>query len=75
MFFLSGCGQVIGNSINTTAVDISYGKLRKEVFTLVSSVENSSTDYAEQYAYIEDIGDDWGYIDGVSNGRMILQIS
>lgn len=65
VFFLSGCGQVIGNSIDTTAGDISSGKLRKEVFALVSSAENSSTDYAEQYAYIEDIGDGRGYTAGI----------
>ena len=48
-----------------TRTDISSGKLRKEVFALVSSAENSSTDYAEQYAYIEDIGDGRGYTAGI----------
>ena len=45
--------------------DISEGVLRKEVFALVSSAENSSTDYAEQYQYIEDIGDGRGYTAGI----------
>ena len=62
---LSGCGQAVGNSNNTTTADISFGKLRKEVFALVSSAENSSTDYAEQYAYVEDIGDGRGYTAGI----------
>ena len=61
---LSGCGQAIGNN-NTKTADISSGELRKEVFALVSSAENSSTDYAEQYAYIEDIGDGRGYTAGI----------
>lgn len=31
------------------------------MFALVSSAENSTTDYMEQYAYIEDMGDGRGY--------------
>ncbi len=62
---LSGCGQAVGNSNNTTTGDISFERLRKEVFALVSSAENSSTDYAEQYAYVEDIGDGRGYTAGI----------
>ena len=49
----------------TATGDISEGILRKEVFALVSSAENSSTDYAEQYQYIEDIGDGRGYTAGI----------
>lgn len=64
-YFLTGCGQAIGNNMEKTRTDISSGKLRKEVFALVSSAENSSTDYAEQYAYIEDIGDGRGYTAGI----------
>lgn len=45
--------------------DISEGMLRKEVFALVSSAENSTTDYTGQYAYIEDIGDGRGYTAGI----------
>lgn len=45
--------------------DISQGDLRKIVFALVSSAENSSTDYAAQYDYIEDIGDGRGYTAGI----------
>ena len=49
----------------TATGDISEGILRKEVFALVSSAENSSTDYAEQYQYIEGIGDGRGYTAGI----------
>ena len=62
---LSGCGKVAGNNADNTAIDISSGELRKEVFALVSSAENSSVDYAKQYAYIEDIGDGRGYTAGI----------
>lgn len=65
LILLSGCGQADGNNADTTADDISSGELRKEVFALVSSAENSSTDYAEQYAYIEDIKDGRGYTAGI----------
>lgn len=47
------------------AIDISQGVLRKEVFALVSSAENSTTDYTRQDAYIEDIGDGRGYTAGI----------
>ena len=63
--FLAGCGQAVGNNTDTKAANISSGELRKEVFALVSSAENSSTDYAEQYAYIEDIADGRGYTAGI----------
>ena len=65
LLFLSGCGQAVGNNVGTPAVDISSGSLRKEVFALVSSAENSSVDYSEQYSYIEDIGDGRGYTAGI----------
>ena len=65
LLFLSGCGQAVEKAADTTAADISSGELRKEVFALVSSAENSSTDYAEQYSYIEDIGDGRGYTAGI----------
>ena len=65
LLLLAGCGQAVGNHEEATANDISSGNLRKEVFALVSSAENSSTDYAEQYAYIEDIGDGRGYTAGI----------
>ena len=65
LLFMTGCGQTDGNNIDTTAAGISSGELRKEVFALVSSAENSSIDYAEQYAYIEDIGDGRGYTAGI----------
>ena len=65
LILLSGCGRADGNNADTTADDISSGELRKEVFALVSSAENSSTDYAEQYAYIEDIEDGRGYTAGI----------
>ena len=48
-----------------SSADIRTGELRKTVFALVSSAENSSLDYAEQYDYIEDIGDGQGYTAGI----------
>ena len=45
--------------------DITAGDLRKIVFALVSSAENSSLDYNAQYSYIEDIGDGRGYTGGI----------
>lgn len=50
---------------NDKKEDISSGILRKEVFSLVSSAENSTTDYKKQYAYIEDIQDGRGYTAGI----------
>lgn len=69
--FLNGCvnkdagdfGKDGGDASNSA--NIGTGILRKEVFALVSSAENSSIDYAKQYAYIEDIGDGRGYTAGV----------
>lgn len=44
---------------------IATGELRKTTFSLVSSAENSTTDYQKQYSYIEDIGDNRGYTAGI----------
>lgn len=44
---------------------IAEGQLRDTVFALVSSAENSTTDYAAEYGYIEDIGDGRGYTCGL----------
>jgi chitosanase len=55
-------------TITTTTMiinDISQGDLRKIVFALVSSAENSSLRYDLQYSYIEDIGDGRGYTTGI----------
>lgn len=57
IFSLTGCRS--GNQ------DISSGNLRREVFALVSSAENSSVNYTKQYSYIEDIGDGRGYTAGI----------
>ena len=48
-----------------TEHDISSGALRKEVFALVSSAENSTLDYSKQYSYIEDIHEGRGYTAGI----------
>ncbi|AEV96035.1 chitosanase [Pediococcus claussenii] len=44
---------------------IKTGIARSTVFALVSSAENSTTDYTKQYSYIEDIGDGRGYTGGI----------
>lgn len=44
---------------------IAQGILRDTVFALVSSAENSTTDYNAEYGYIEDIGDGRGYTCGI----------
>lgn len=44
---------------------IKTGELRDTTFSLVSSAENSTTDYHKQYRYIEDIGDGRGYTAGI----------
>ncbi|MFC6177634.1 chitosanase [Companilactobacillus huachuanensis] len=44
---------------------ISTGQLRRTTFALVSSAENSTTDYQKQYRYIEDIQDGRGYTTGI----------
>ncbi|WP_026508362.1 chitosanase [Butyrivibrio sp. MC2013] len=45
--------------------NISEGRLRQTVMSLVTSAENSSLDYTRQYGYIEDIGDGRGYTGGI----------
>lgn len=44
---------------------IAEGQLRDTVFALVSSAENSTIDYEDEYGYIEDIGDGRGYTCGI----------
>jgi len=44
---------------------IATGQLRKTTFALVSSAENSTTDYQKQYRYMEDIKDGRGYTAGI----------
>lgn len=44
---------------------IRTGQLRATTFALVSSAENSTTDYHRQYGYIQDIGDGRGYTAGI----------
>lgn len=44
---------------------IDAGDLRKEVYALVSSAENSTIEYRDAYRYIEDIGDGRGYTAGI----------
>lgn len=50
---------------NTEKGTIAQGELRDTVFALVSSAENSTTDYEKEYGYIEDIGDGRGYTCGI----------
>lgn len=65
-FAFTGCGVEKMNTEKLSAGEnISDGILRCEVFALVSSAENSTTDYSEQYGYIEDIGDGRGYTGGI----------
>lgn len=56
-----GKGNKVADNNNT----IQSGQLRKVVYALVSSAENSTLDYQDQYAYIEDIGDGRGYTAGI----------
>lgn len=57
--------MVIPSTVSAAIKDIRSGNLRKIVFALVSSAENSSINYNEQYSYIEDIEDGRGYTAGV----------
>lgn len=61
LFSAVGCTSDSKSSDEISVEDISCGILRKEVLALVSSAENSDTDYSLQYGYIEDIGDGRGY--------------
>lgn len=54
----SACGDGLEETI-------AQAPLRPIVYSLVSSAENSSLDYEDQYAYIEDIGDGRGYTAGI----------
>lgn len=65
LFSAVGCTSDNKSSDEISEEDISDGILRKEVFALVSSAENSDTDYSLQYGYIEDIGDGRGYTAGI----------
>lgn len=62
---LVGFQSGMGNNVKGNTGDISKGTLRKEVFALVSSAENSTINYSKQYSYIEDIGDGRGYTAGI----------
>jgi len=44
---------------------IKTGQLRATTFSLVASAENSTTNYRQQYGYIQDIGDGRGYTAGI----------
>lgn len=59
--FLNGCGTE-NNSQKNIIINDEY---RRIFYSIVSSAENSSLDYEEQYAYIEDIGDGRGYTAGI----------
>lgn len=54
-----------GSSGPSDEPNIGSGELKDTVFSLVSSAENSTTDYQSQYGYIEDIGDGRGYTAGL----------
>lgn len=59
--FFTGC-TTKDNSQKSIVMNDEY---RRIFYSLVSSAENSSLDYDEQYAYIEDIGDGRGYTAGI----------
>ena len=59
--FLTGCET----KNNTQQSSIMNDEYRRIFYSLVSSAENSSLDYDEQYTYIEDIGDGRGYTAGI----------
>lgn len=65
LFSAVGCTSDNKSTDEISEEDISCGILRKEVFALVSSAENSDMDYSLQYGYIEDIGDGRGYTGGI----------
>lgn len=65
LFSAVGCTSDSKSSDEISEEDISGRIHRKEVFALVSSAENSDTDYSLQYGYIEDIGDGRGYTGGI----------
>lgn len=66
VILMSLCSCTTDNKIeDNSEFNIASGDLRKEVYALVSSAENSSIDYGSQYSYIEDIEDGRGYTAGV----------
>ncbi len=62
---LCSCSADDSKAKDNPEPSIKEGVLKKEVFALVSSAENSSIDYGTQYSYIEDIGDGRGYTAGI----------
>jgi chitosanase len=46
-------------------VDLSDARKKEIAMQIVSSAENSTTDWKAQYAYIEDINDGRGYTGGI----------
>ena len=58
------CALTVKKAPKKTAT-IASGTLRATAFSLVSSAENSTTDYRSTYGYIEDIGDGRGYTCGI----------
>ena len=73
---LCGCAAPADKALEKTAVSeaVSGAKcrasihstdLRKTVFALVSSAENSTIDYGRCYSYIKDINDGRGYTAGI----------
>lgn len=67
----TGTGGSINSALEATVEankkvgTIAQGTLRDTVFSLVSSAENSTTDFNAEYGYIEDIGDGRGYTCGI----------
>ena len=74
LFSAVGCTSDNKSTDEISVEDISGGILRKEVFALVSSAENSDMDYSLQYGYIEDIGDVRGYTGGSSASPQALAV-
>lgn len=52
-------------SVRNAVGSIAKGARRATAFSLVSSAENSTTDYRSTYRYLEDIGDGRGYTAGI----------
>jgi chitosanase len=57
---IAGC-----SAAPTSHVDLDDASMKEIAMRLVSSAENSSTDWKAQYSYIEDIGDGRGYTAGI----------
>lgn len=66
-FYSSELGLISSADSNsdTTGGTLADGNNRKIAYMMVSSAENSSLDYANQYSYIEDIDDGRGYTAGI----------